>query len=105
MDQAAVLTNIRVLERLGLGTPLLLVMILAMVVVPLPVFALDIFFTFNIVLALTVILVVIYISRPLDFAVFPTVLLLAPCCAWLSTSLPRELYCWKDMPAVTQPAK
>ena len=71
MDQAAVLTNIRVLERLGLGTPLLLVMILAMVVVPLPVFALDIFFTFNIVLALTVILVVIYVSRPLDFAVFP----------------------------------
>lgn len=77
MDQAAVLTNIRVFERLGLGTPLLLVMILAMIVVPLPVFALDIFFTFNIVLALAVILVVIYVSRPLDFAVFPTVLLVA----------------------------
>lgn len=61
----------------GLGTPLLLVMMFSMMIVPLPPFALDIFFTFNIALALIIILVSIYTLRPLDFAVFPTVLLVA----------------------------
>jgi flagellar biosynthesis component FlhA len=46
-----------------------------MVVVPLPPFALDVFFTFNIALSLVVLLATIYSERPLDFAVFPTVLL------------------------------
>ncbi|MEO8466690.1 MAG: flagellar biosynthesis protein FlhA [Gammaproteobacteria bacterium] len=61
--------------RLGLGVPLLLVALLAMVVVPLPPFLLDLFFTFNITLSLVIMLAVIYVRRPLDFAVFPTVLL------------------------------
>ena len=61
----------------GLGTPLLLVMMFSMMIVPLPPFALDLFFTFNIALALIIILVSIYTLRPLDFAVFPTVLLIA----------------------------
>src|SRR5262245_15216365 len=61
--------------KLGLGVPLLLVALLAMVVVPLPPFLLDLFFTFNITLSLVIMLAVIYVSRPLDFAVFPTVLL------------------------------
>ena len=61
--------------RLGLGVPLLMVALLAMVVVPLPPFLLDLFFTFNITLSLVIMLAVIYVRRPLDFAVFPTVLL------------------------------
>ena len=40
-----------------------------------PVFLLDVFFTFNIALSLMVILVALYLSRPLDFSAFPTVLL------------------------------
>jgi len=61
----------------GIGTPVLLVMILAMMTLPMPPFLLDILFSFNITLALIVILVVIYTLRPLDFAAFPTVLLIS----------------------------
>ncbi|MEM6809845.1 MAG: FHIPEP family type III secretion protein, partial [Pseudomonadota bacterium] len=43
--------------------------------VPLPPFALDTLFTFNIALSLAILLTVIYVARPLDFGVFPTVLL------------------------------
>ncbi|MBN9231174.1 MAG: flagellar biosynthesis protein FlhA [Legionella sp.] len=63
--------------RQGLGTPLMLIMMLGMMMLPLPPFLLDIFFTFNIALSLVVLLAVIYSERPLDFAVFPTVILLA----------------------------
>ncbi len=63
--------------RQGLAVPLLLLVMLAMLVLPLPPVLLDLFFTFNISLSLVVILAVIYIKRPLDFAVFPTVLLMA----------------------------
>jgi len=58
-----------------LAAPVLIIMILAMMVLPLPVFLLDVFFTFNIALSLMVILVALYLSRPLDFSAFPTVLL------------------------------
>lgn len=61
----------------GLGTPLMLIVMLSMMMLPLPTFLLDIFFTFNIALSLVVLLAVIYSARPLDFAVFPTVILLA----------------------------
>jgi len=56
--------------------PLLIIMILGMMVVPLPPILLDLLFTFNIALAMIVIMVSIYTVKPLDFAVFPTVLLL-----------------------------
>jgi len=59
----------------GLGTPLLLLVLLAMMILPMPTFLLDILFTFNISLALVVILATVYATRPLDFAVFPTILL------------------------------
>ncbi|MCC7222077.1 MAG: flagellar biosynthesis protein FlhA, partial [Candidatus Contendobacter sp.] len=62
--------------RSGLGAPLLLIIMLAMVVLPLPPFALDVLFTFNIALSLVVLLATIYSERPLDFTVFPTVLLI-----------------------------
>lgn len=63
--------------RQGFGTPLILIVMLSMMMLPLPPFLLDIFFTFNIALSLVVLLAVIYSERPLDFAVFPTVILLA----------------------------
>ncbi|GAB3667469.1 flagellar biosynthesis protein FlhA [Ramlibacter alkalitolerans] len=59
----------------ALGAPLLIVMILAMMLVPLPAFLLDLLFTFNIALALVVLMVASYTRRTLDFASFPGVLL------------------------------
>jgi flagellar biosynthesis protein FlhA len=52
------------------------VAILAMMVLPLPPFALDLLFTFNIAMALMVMMVAAYMVKPLDFAAFPSVLLL-----------------------------
>ncbi|MCC8997974.1 MAG: flagellar type III secretion system protein FlhA, partial [Candidatus Contendobacter sp.] len=63
------------IARAGLGVPAILIIILAMLVIPLPPFALDVFFTFNIALSLVVLLATVYSERPLDFTVFPTVLL------------------------------
>ena len=59
----------------NLMAPLFIVMVLAMMVLPLPAFALDIFFTFNIAMALLVMMVSANMVRPLDFAAFPAVLL------------------------------
>ena len=64
-------------KLIGLGAPLLIVLLLAMMIVPLPPFVLDLLFTFNISLSLIILLVAIYIARPLDFGVFPSVLLVA----------------------------
>ncbi|MGS0727032.1 FHIPEP family type III secretion protein, partial [Shewanella sp. 0m-11] len=60
-----------------IGIPIMLLAVLAMVILPLPPWLLDILFTFNIVLAVMVLLVGVSIRRPLEFSVFPTVLLLA----------------------------
>lgn len=59
----------------GLGVPLLLLVMLAMMMVPLPPLALDVLFTFNIALSVAILLTAIYVGRPLDFAVFPSILL------------------------------
>ena len=64
---AAVLRN--------LGAPVFIVLVLAMMVLPLPPFALDLLFTFNIAMALMVVMVAANMVRPLDFAAFPSVLL------------------------------
>jgi len=78
MAEANVLGNIREIGRNGmLGAPLLMLALLAMLVVPLPPLMLDVFFTFNIALSLVVILACVYTQRPLAFATFPTILLLA----------------------------
>ena len=77
MDAVAILNNAKTLGAKGLGAPLVLMMILGMLVIPLPPFALDIFFTFNITLSLVVLLVVVYTFKPLDFSVFPSLLLIA----------------------------
>ena len=60
----------------GASAPLLVVAILAMMVLPLPPILLDAFFTINIAVALMVMMVAAYMIRPLDFAAFPSVLLL-----------------------------
>jgi flagellar biosynthesis protein FlhA len=60
----------------ALAAPLVVVMILAMMVLPLPAFALDLLFTFNISMALMVMMVAAYMVKPLDFAAFPAVILL-----------------------------
>lgn len=64
------------IRQSNLGVPLLLLCVLAMVMLPLSPLVLDILFTFNIVLAVIVLLVGINSKRPLDFAVFPTILLI-----------------------------
>ncbi|HTF96954.1 MAG TPA: flagellar biosynthesis protein FlhA [Cellvibrio sp.] len=77
MNGTAVLGSIKGASRGNLGIPILLLMLLAMIILPIPPLLLDIFFTFNIALALVVLLVSMYAMRPLDFAAFPTVLLVA----------------------------
>ena len=62
-------------RRHKFATPLFLLVVLAMIILPLPPVLLDVLFTFNIVLALIVILVSVSARRPLDFSVFPTVIL------------------------------
>ncbi len=76
MATAATLFDWRVLARSGIGVPIVMLAVLAMVILPLPPIALDILFTFNIALSLIVTMAVFYVLRPLDFAIFPTVLLL-----------------------------
>jgi len=69
--------RIKTLLRTELIVPLLLLTLLAMMILPIPTFLLDVFFTFNISLALIVLLASVYVERPLDFSVFPTMLLMA----------------------------
>jgi flagellar biosynthesis protein FlhA len=69
--------NLRSILLSGIGVPVGVLAVLAMMVLPLPPIALDILFTFNIALSLVVVMAVFYVSRPLEFGVFPTVLLLA----------------------------
>ena len=61
---------------LSLATPFVIVMILAMMILPLPRFLLDLLFTFNIALAMVVLLASLNTTRPLEFAAFPTLLLI-----------------------------
>lgn len=68
----------RILDMLrqGLGAPLIVLALLAMVVVPLAAPVLDALFTLNIAISLLVLLAVVYVKRPLDFTIFPIVLLI-----------------------------
>ena len=72
------ITNLTANSALGkaLMAPIFIVMVLSMMVLPLPSFVLDVFFTFNIAMALMVMMVSANLVRPLDFAAFPTVLLI-----------------------------
>ncbi|TDU25808.1 flagellar biosynthesis protein FlhA [Panacagrimonas perspica] len=74
---SGLLAKLGMLRGLGLGAPLLLLSILAMMVVPLSPVVLDLAFTFNIALSIVILLSVVNVMRPLDFSAFPTVLLMA----------------------------
>ncbi len=73
----AVLSNIQNLTRRGLVAPLMVIALMAMMIIPMPPMALDLFFTFNICLSVIVLLVCVYAGRPLDFVIFPTIILVA----------------------------
>jgi flagellar biosynthesis protein FlhA len=74
---AATMPTMRDLLRTGIGVPIGVLAVLAMIVLPLPPMALDILFTFNIALSVVIMMTVFYVSRPVEFGVFPTVLLVA----------------------------
>ena len=74
--------------------PLLIVLILSMMVLPLPPFILDLLFTFNIALALTVMMVSAQMVKPLDFAALPTVLLVTPVIVTLTGTLSLITMMW-----------
>ena len=76
-DGRAAFANASRVGRGNIGIPLLLLVLLGMMILPIPAFLLDVFFSFNIALSIVVLLVGVYALRPLDFAVFPTILLLA----------------------------
>ncbi|MDX2423202.1 MAG: flagellar biosynthesis protein FlhA, partial [Amphritea sp.] len=76
MNRAAIYNNVRGASKGNLGIPFLLMLVLGMVTLPMPPFLLDTLFTFNIALSIVVLLVCVYSMRPLDFAVFPTILLI-----------------------------
>ena len=61
----------------GLGVPLVLLAIMGMVILPMPPILLDVLFSFNIALSLVIILVAVLTNRPVDFGIFPLVLLIA----------------------------
>jgi flagellar biosynthesis protein FlhA len=76
VNRTAVYNNVRDVGKGNLGIPFLLLLVLGMVTLPMPPFLLDTLFTFNIALSIVVLLVCVYSMRPLDFAVFPTILLI-----------------------------
>ena len=75
MGQFSVYFGPQAARLAALTAPLFVVMMLAMMVLPLPAFALDLLFTFNIALALMVMMVAAHMVKPLDFAALPAVLL------------------------------
>ena len=77
MDFSKLINAIKSAGAMGLGAPALIIMLLALLILPLPPFVLDLFFTFNIAFSLIILLVVVYTLKPLEFAAFPTVILVA----------------------------
>lgn len=77
MNFKDLLERLKSLPVKSVGTPLLVLICLGMVILPMPSFLLDILFTFNIALSMIVLFVTVYAKRPMDFASFPSVLLVA----------------------------
>ncbi|VAW59811.1 Flagellar biosynthesis protein FlhA [hydrothermal vent metagenome] len=73
----AVFNNLQNLSRRGLMAPIMVIALLGMMIVPLPPIALDLFFTINICLSIIIVLVSVYAQRPLDFVIFPTIILIS----------------------------
>jgi len=72
-----VLNNLQNLSNRGLMAPIAVIALLGMLIIPLPPIALDLFFTINICLSIVIVLVSVYAQRPLDFVIFPTVILVS----------------------------
>lgn len=68
--------NIRQMRTVNFGSALLIIAMLLMIIIPLPPFILDLLFTFNITVSLLILMACIYIVSPLDFSLFPTILLI-----------------------------
>mgnify|MGYP003963295549 CR=1 FL=1 len=71
------LDQVKKIMAQSMGAPVLLVMILSMLIIPLAPLVLDVFFTFNIALSLIILMTAVYAMRPLDFSVFPTIILVS----------------------------
>ena len=76
MSTGSRLSGIAAAIRNGAAAPIIVLAMLAMVVVPLSPLMLDALFTINIALSLVVMMAVVYVKRPLEFSVFPSVLLM-----------------------------
>jgi flagellar biosynthesis protein FlhA len=61
----------------ALAAPIIIILLLSMMILPLPAFVLDLFFSFNIALSVIVLLTSLYTVKPLDFMAFPTILLVS----------------------------
>jgi flagellar biosynthesis protein FlhA len=61
----------------ALAAPIIIILLLAMMILPLPAFVLDVFFSLNNALAVSVLLTTLYTVKPLDFMAFPTILLVS----------------------------
>lgn len=77
MQASTIFQQVKYFANGNIAIPLILIAILGMMTLPVPPFLLDLLFTFNIALALVVLLVCVYALRPVEFAVFPTILLVA----------------------------
>src|SRR3990167_7583209 len=77
MQPSLSLNNLKIMTQGNLAIPILVIAMLGMLTLPVPAFLLDLLFTFNIALSLVVLLACVYSLRPLEFAIFPTVLLVA----------------------------
>ncbi len=72
-----VLVSLQNIWRQGLMAPIAVIALLGMLILPLPAIALDLFFTINICISIIIVLVSVYSQRPLDFVIFPTIILLS----------------------------
>lgn len=77
MQESTMFQQMKFLANGNIAIPLILIAILGMMILPVPTFLLDLLFTFNIALALVVLLVCVYSLKPVEFAIFPTILLVA----------------------------
>ena len=77
MDGYPLIDNFRRIVQSSLGVPLLVLTMLVTIILPIPPFMLDVLFSFNITLSILILASCIYISRPLNFSVFPTIILVS----------------------------
>ena len=78
MNPTAALSPSAILPALrSFALPGAILLLVALMVVPIPAFMLDVFFIMNIMISLAVLMVALNAQKPLDFSAFPTVLLFA----------------------------